>query len=254
MKKKTDQTKTPVDTNLDPEAVPQYVEKAPVETEVSLSEETVEETAAVETQETAPEPKQKIAKARGRKYVAARSRVDKTKAYELTQAIELVKSMSYSKFDGSIEAHLVLREEGISATVTFPHTTGKKVRAAIVSEELLADLDKGIIDFDILIAKPEDMKKIAKYARVLGPKGLMPNPKSGTVTPNPEAKKAALEGGAVTVKTERKAPLAHVVVGKVSSKTEDVQANIDALLKAFANKIIRLNLTATMSPSVRVQI
>lgn len=214
------------------------------------------ETPVVAVEETAtPEVvKPKATRARGTKYVAARARVDKTKAYELSQAIELVKTMSYTKFDASIEAHLQIREAGVQVTVAFPHSTGKKITAAIVSDEVLGNIDKGIIDFDVLIARPEDMKKLAKYARVLGPKGLMPNPKSGTVTPNPEAKKEALESGAVTVKSERKAPLVHVVVGKVSTNTEDIKANIEALLKAFTGKAVKLNLTATMSPSVRVAI
>lgn len=211
-----------------------------------------EDVSSVETQDIATLPKTKIARNRGAKYVAARSRVDKTKAYDLTAAIDLVKTMSYAKFDASIEAHLQVREAGISATVQFPHSTGKSVTAAIVSQELLEKLDKGIIDFDILIAKPDDMKQLAKYARTLGPKGLMPNPKNGTVTPNPEAKKAALESGAVTVKSERKAPLVHVVVGKVSANTADIAANVEALLKAFVGKTGKLSLSATMSPSVRV--
>lgn len=201
-----------------------------------------------------PVVKKKVSRTRSARYQAARSQIDKTKSYDVAQAVELLKKLSYTKFDGSIEAHVQLKEVGLQATVTLPHSTGKSINVAIFDEEIGADLTKGVVNFDILLAKPADMKNLAKFARLLGPKGLMPNPKNGTVTANPEARKKELEGGAMTVKTERKAPLMHVVVGKVSMKPEQVVANVEALLKPFTGKILRMYLTASMSPSVRVTV
>lgn len=199
-------------------------------------------------------PVVKIARGRGKRYAAARSQVDKTKAYPVVQAIETVKRTSVARFGGSVEAHGITREVGVSATLTFPHSTGKSVRVAIVSEEVLDQIAKGNIEFDILLAKPEDMKTIAKYAKVLGPKGLMPNPKNGTVTPNPEKKKKDLEAGSITIKTERKAPLFHAVVGKTKMTEVELAENVQALMDAFGTKLIKLSLCSTMGPSVRVQL
>ena len=207
--------------------------------------------------ETAEEAKQakkaaKKSRTRGKKYQEKRALVDKTKEYNALEAVELLKKMSFSKFVGTVEAHLEVKETGVSATLTFPHSTGKSVRAEIVSDELLEKISKGIIEFDVLIARPEDMKNIAKFARVLGPKGLMPNPKNGTVTPTPEKRKIELEAGAVTLKTEKKAPLVHTVIGKLSMTEKELADNIQALLTAFENKAVKLYIAASMSPSVRV--
>ena len=89
------------------------------------------------------EPKQKISKSRGKKYQAARSLVDKTKSYQLQDAVELVKKMSYSQFGGSVEAHLVVKEAGSAVTFTFPHSTGKSVRVATVTPELIKEIEAG---------------------------------------------------------------------------------------------------------------
>ncbi len=198
--------------------------------------------------------KARKARARGKKYQEKRSLVDKTKSYPVAEAVELLKKMSYSRFVGTVEAHLQVKDAGVSATFTYPHSTGKSVRAAIVNEEIIENLTKGIIDFDILIARPEDMKNIAKFARILGPKGLMPNPKNGTVTPTPDKRKKELEAGAITLKTEKKAPLVHTTIGKLSMDDAKLVANVEALLKAFENKAVKLYLCASMSPSVRVSL
>ena len=204
--------------------------------------------------EKAEKKKAKKSRVRGKQYQQKRGLVDKTKTYSSTEAVELIKQMSFSKFTGSLEAHLEVKEAGASATLTFPHSTGKSVRAEIVTEELLEKIGKGVIEFDVLIARPEDMQNIAKFAKVLGPKGLMPNPKNGTITPTPEKRKKELEAGAVTLRTEKKAPLVHTTVGKLSMDTKELAANVDALVKAFDVKVVKLYLAASMSPSVRVTI
>ena len=98
------------------------------------------------------------------------------------------------------------------------------------------------------------MGKITKFAKILGPKGLMPNPKNGTLTANPEKKKKELEAGSFTLKAEKKAPLMHLSVGKISLETKQLVENIEALLKALSGKALKLSLCASMSPSVRVDL
>lgn len=196
--------------------------------------------------------KKVVARTRGKKYVSARSKVDRTKKLDVTVAIELVKKLSYTKFDGTIEASVVVKDIGTSVSMSLPHSTGKSVKVAIMSNDLLKEIEAGNIDFDVLVSSPEFMPKLAKHARVLGPKGLMPNPKSGTLTPNPELKKKELEAGSFLLKTEKKAPLMNLSIGKVSMKTEDLAENVQALLKALKGKITKLSLSASMSPGVKV--
>ncbi|HYD34767.1 MAG TPA: hypothetical protein VD999_01745 [Vitreimonas sp.] len=198
--------------------------------------------------------KPKVARARGTKYVAVRAQVDKTKTYDPFAAVELVKKLSYSKFAGTITADAVVREENTQATLTFPHSTGQTIRAVVVSEEVLKDIEAGNINFEVLITEPRFMPQLAKFAKVLGPKGLMPNPKNGTVTTNPELKKQELEGGKVTLKGEKKAPLMHVTLGKTDMDTKALVENLQALLNALKGKVVKLSLTATMSPSVKVTV
>lgn len=198
--------------------------------------------------------KPKAARARSRKYATVRAQVDKTKVYDTFAAVELVKKLSYSKFAGTVVADIVVKEVGASASLTFPHSTGKTVRVAVVNDEVLAQIEAGTIDFDVLITEPRFMPKLAKHARVLGPKGLMPNPKNGTITENPELKRKELEGGKVTLKTEKKAPLMHVMLGKTSMDTKELVNNLNTLLEALKGKAVKASVTATMSPSVKVAV
>jgi large subunit ribosomal protein L1 len=207
------------------------------------------------TVEAAAEPaKKKQTGHRSARYHHRRSQVDKTKLYDPFAAIELLKRLSYTKFAGSVEVHGMVREVGMQSDVLFPHATGKSVRVAIVSPEVMAKIEAGTIDFDILIAKPGDMPTLTKHARVLGPRGLMPNPKNGTLTDNPEAKKKDFESGKTTIKTEKKAPLFHTVIGKTSMETKDLVENLQALIKAFKGKLVRLSISATMSPGIKVTV
>jgi len=207
-----------------------------------------------EAADQAPKKLIKPPRERSAKYKAVRSQVDKTKLYDAFSAIELVKKLSYSKFDGTIEAHAVLREAGTKADLTFPHSTGKSVTVAIASDKVLKQIADGNIDFDVLLTTPDMMPKLAKHARVLGPRGLMPNPKNGTITDKPEAKKKEFEAGKISIKTEKKAPLIHVTIGKTSMETKDLVENIQALVKAFKDNMLKLSVAASMSPGVRVEI
>jgi len=199
----------------------------------------------------APEKPKKEHK-RSSKYTVVRSQVDKTKHYEPTVAVDLIKKLSYTKFDGMITAHAVVKEDGMSASLTLPHSTGKKIRVAIVDDQLLKDIAEGKIEFDALIAHPQFMPKLARFAPVLGPKGLMPNPKNGTLTANPEAAKKKLEAGTTTIKTEKKAPLFHIQIGKVSMPTKELVANLDAVIKVLSLKLDSVVIAATMSPGIKV--
>lgn len=207
---------------------------------------------ATEAQQVAKKPK-KI-RNRSQKYQAVRSQVDKTRTYDPFAAVEMVKKLSYTKFDGTITADVVVKEAGQSVTLSFPHSTGKALRVAVASDEVLAEIEAGNINFDVLVTSPQFMPKLAKLARVLGPKGLMPNPKNGTITENPDKTKKELEGGQTTIKTERKAPLMHVTLGKTAMETKDLVENLQALIEALGLKAQKLSISSTMSPSVKVNL
>lgn len=200
-------------------------------------------------------PKTIQKKSRSRRYQHARSLVDRTKNYPLSQAIELLQKTSITHFDGSVEAHLTVIETGLKAEIPFPHATGRTTKVAIADDKVLEDISAGKFDFDVLLSTPDMMPKLAKLAKILGPKGLMPNPKSGTITPDPEKKKAEMEAGKTLVRTEPKAPLVHVVVGKVSMKPEALVANITALINGLAPRnLLKLTLSSTMGPGIKVDL
>lgn len=191
---------------------------------------------------------------RGSKYTAARSLVDKTKRYSIAEAIELVKKTAYAKFDATITADAVVKDIGDQGSVAFPHSTGKSIRVAIVNDDLIAQIEAGTIDFDVLLTNPSYMPKLAKFARTLGPKGLMPNPKNGTITQDPEAKKKELETGKTALKSEKKAPLLHVMVGKTSFESQQLVENVEALVTALDFRLKKLTLSAAMSPGITIKV
>lgn len=203
--------------------------------------------------EPAPAPIKK--RERSERYVQARSMVDRTHQYGIEEAVELVKRTDYARFDSTLNMHINLRKEIKPLEVAMPHSTGKKVRVAILNDEVLEQIAAEEIEFDVLLAKPAMMSKLVKHARFLGPRGLMPNPKNGTVTTDPEAKKAELEKGVLQIKTEKKAPLIHVRVGKQSQSTEEIKDNIFAIIKAIGpNAVAKAVLAGTMSPGVRMDL
>jgi large subunit ribosomal protein L1 len=220
------------------------------------TDQTAEMTAegAEASEEAAAKPARPVHRGRSRKYHSVRSQVDKTKTYDAFAAVELVKKLSYSKFAGSVEAHGVVREIGDAANVTFPHATGKSVRVAVVDDELLAQIQAGKTDFDVLVSSPSYMPKLARLAKILGPKGLMPNPKNGTLTEDTDRKKKELESGKISIKTEKKAPLFHTVIGKTSMDTKELVENLQTLTTAFKGKLLKLSIAASMSPGVRVDV
>ena len=191
---------------------------------------------------------------RSKRYQEVKTKVDRNKSYPAKEAILLVKETSYSRFDGSVELHLVIKKPGLSASVTLPYSGGREKKVEIASDETIKKLESGKIDFDILVATPEMMPKLVPFAKILGPKGLMPNPKNGTLVP--DIKKAKQVGGnTITIKTEKEAPLIHTVIGKVSQKEEELEENLAAIIKTVSEKQIeKAYLKATMGPSIKLQI
>lgn len=193
-------------------------------------------------------------KTRSVKYKEAQAKVDKNRLYTPLEAITKVKDASYSTFDGTMELHIVIKKTGFSTNVTLPFTSGKQKKIEFADEGTIEKLKTGKVDFDLLLATADMMPKLVPFARVLGPRGLMPNPKNGTLV---KSKKDA-EGFSVsstTLKTEKNAPVIHTTIGKVSQKDEELGTNMESVFAAINKKqIVKVFLKSTMSPSVRVTV
>jgi large subunit ribosomal protein L1 len=222
---------------------------------------------------------------RSKNYRSASELIEKGKVYSVQDGLSTIITTSKVKFDASVELHVKLgvdprqADQNIRQTVTLPAGTGKKVRVAVFadpdavkaaekagadiagSDEFLQQLDKGTIHFDVLISTPAMMAKLGKYARVLGPKGLMPNPKSGTVTNDVAKAVTEAKAGKVEYRVDSTG-IVHVSVGKVSFGAEKLQQNTQAILNSIkAAKpaslkgvyIQAIYLTTTMGPSLPVE-
>lgn len=192
---------------------------------------------------------------RSKTYVKLRAQVDKTKTYSLDTAIALVKKLSRPAHP-TMTLDINTRETGVNLEITLPFSNGKSTKIAIADDEVIAQIEAGKIDFDMLLAKPEMMGKLAKHAKVLGPRGLMPNPKNNTVVADPAKRKQELEANSVVqIKSEKKAPLIHLQVGTLNQPDEEIAANISALVKRLGiNQVLRLTLSSTMSPGVKIDV
>lgn len=193
---------------------------------------------------------------RGRRYREALKLVDRKRAYPLSEAIDLLKKVSASwRINGTVELHINTLDKGISGQLTLPHGTGKTVRVAIADDKLIAAIEQGKIDFDVLLAHPSIMPKLAKVARVLGPRGLMPNPKNGTISETPEKLAEKYQAGQIHFRAESAAPIIHLTVGKLSMKEKDLAENIQAIIVAIGReKIKNITLKSTMSPGIKVSV
>lgn len=217
--------------------------------------EVVEEVLEVETEKPVRNEKVLVVTARGKKYLESKGKVSKATLYKVEDAVEAIKSATYSKFDGTMELHLVVKKTGVNVQATLPFSSGKTKKIEIADEKTLAKLKEGKIDFDLLLATAEMMPKLAMFARLLGPKGLMPNPKNGTVIKT-EKDADKFKGNLVTLKTEREAALIHTSFGKVSQDTKELVKNVEAIINALggSKSIIRAYMKSTMSPSVKLVI
>jgi large subunit ribosomal protein L1 len=221
-----------------------------------------------------------------KKWRAANEKIEKDKLYHLKAAVKLAQETSTTKFDASVEIHTRLginpkkSDQIVRASVSLPNGSGKTLRViAFVNEEkataikkagaveageenLIAKIEKGWLDFDVAVATPDMMKKLGKIAKTLGQKGLMPNPKAGTVTEDVEKSIAEIQKGKVEFRADSYG-IIHNIVGKVSFDTDKIVENIKSYLKAVADskpKAVKSNyfkgmyLTTSMGPSVKVDL
>ncbi|MBU0999867.1 50S ribosomal protein L1 [Patescibacteria group bacterium] len=212
------------------------------------------------------------AKLRGKKYQEAIKNLDKSKLYPLEEAIDMVKKMSYSKINATLEAHINTTQMGIRGLVSLPYARGVQLRILVFgpstpqlegvifgTDSTIEEINKGKIDFDLVIATPDWMPKLAKVARILGPRNLMPNPKNSTiVTQTTEAINKAVkefQAGKTEYKTESKAPIVHIAMGKIDQPTEELSANIKTLMQVLGKtKIKKITLSSTMGPGIKIDL
>ena len=227
---------------------------------VEAPEEAPAEEKVEETQEVKAEVKKQIKQEdkkefRSQKYFTLAKIVDRTKNYSLAEALELLEKLQRGKTDETVELHLNTASTGVSGNVVLPNGTGKKTRVAIANDAIIAEIEKGVINFDILVAEPTMMAKLARVAKVLGPRGLMPNPKNGTITEKPEEVAKKYEGGQVNFRTEAKTPIIHLTVGKMSFGPAKLTENFQALITAVKkSNIVNATLKSTMSPGIKLKI
>jgi large subunit ribosomal protein L1 len=241
---------------------------------------------AVEESKPKPIQRPNPLKQHGKAYRTAAELVDAAKRYEIDEAITLAKQTAKTKFDASVELHINLgvdprqADQMVRATVVLPSGTGKSLRVAvlagadkqaeakkagaeIVSDgDLIAKIEKGQLDFDVLVATPDMMAKLGKVAKVLGPRGLMPNPKSGTVTTNVGAAVEQAKAGRVEFRIDKQA-IVHVMIGKASFSEDKLDANIKALIDAILKAkpasakgtyVNAITLTTSMGPGIKLDI
>jgi len=201
------------------------------------------------------EVKKNVARARGAKYQKALKGLDRTKKYSITEAVSILKKIKYTKMDESVELHLNVDKTGLKGEVDLPYSTGKTVRVRIVDDKTLSELEKGQFNFDILVTHPSFMPKLARFAKVLGPKGLMPNPKAGTISPKPEEIAKKFEKGMLRWKTEPKFPLIHQLIGKVSAEDKNLVENANKFLQSVGRAhVLSAYIKTTMSPSLKIDL
>lgn len=219
-----------------------------------------------------------------KKRAAANAKVDSNKLYDLQEAMALVKEVNLTKFDASIDLHIRLgvdprkADQAIRGTVNLPHGTGKTKKVAVFCtpdkeaeakeagadyiglDELIQKVQGGWTDFDVAIAMPQVMAKVGRIGRILGPRGLMPNPKTGTVTPNIAAAVADVKGGKIAFRVD-KFGIIHSPVGRVSFSADKLKDNAMELLSTLlkmkpssAKGIYMKSITvaSTMSPGIKV--
>jgi large subunit ribosomal protein L1 len=239
---------------------------------------------AEEEAEAAEKPKQPVKPTRTRlerrskNYRTSAELIEKGKSYTMKEALELATKTSGVKFDASVELHINLgvdprqADQNIRANLVLPQGTGKTVRIAVFAdekidgadmsgiEEITKDLEKGVINFDILIATPTNMAKLGKYARMLGPRGLMPNPMSGTVTTDVAKAVQEAKAGRVEFRVDGTG-IVHMAIGKVSFGGAKLLENATAVLNSIkAAKpasvkgmyVKAIHVTTTMGPSISV--
>jgi len=259
-----------------------------VEGDTDMADET--ETKATDAAPAAKKPGAKTpktkGKAHGKRYRALAQKVDRTKTYPAAQAVKLVKETSGAKFDTTVELHLRMgvdprhAEQMVRGSAVLPNGTGKSVRVAVFAQgdkareaqaagadevgadDLAKKIEGGWLDFDVAIATPDMMGAVGKLGKVLGPRGLMPNPKSGTVTFDVTKAVKDAKGGRIEFRVD-KTGVVHTVVGKSSFTEQALLQNLATLMDAInrarpvglkANYIESVYLTSTQGPSVKLDL
>lgn len=220
----------------------------------------------------------------GKKYSEKAKLVDKTQRFTVEEAVKMLRSLIYTKFDESIGLDIRLgvdpraADQQVRGTCALPHGTGKVVRVAVFAQgekvaeaeaagadfvggdDLALKIQGGFMDFDKAISTPDMMRVVGRLGKILGPRGMMPNPKTGTVTPNLKDAITALKAGSVEYRVDRYG-ICHVMVGKMSFTDEQIIGNVtfllDTLLKARpaaakGHYMRTISLSSTMSPGVRI--
>jgi large subunit ribosomal protein L1 len=220
----------------------------------------------------------------GKRYNEARSKIDRENLYSPAEAVTILKDLPAAKFDETVEAHVRLglnvrhADQQLRGTIMLPHGTGKTVRVAVFAEgdkareaeeagadvvgaaDLAARIEGGFTDFDVAIATPDQMGNVGKLGRVLGPRGLMPNPKTGTVTFDVAKAVTDAKGGKLEYRTDRGANV-HVSIGKKSFGARNLLENYATLIEeivrvkpasAKGRYIQQITLTTTMGPGLKV--
>jgi len=239
------------------------------------AEEKAEEAAAEKPKQPVTPTRSRLER-RGKSYRKSAELIEAGKVYGLKEALELATKTSSTKFDASVELHVNLgvdprqADQNIRTSLVLPQGTGKTIRVAVFSDDkvdgadltgleaITKDLEKGVINFDVLIATPANMAKLGKYARLLGPRGLMPNPKSGTVTPDVAKAVAEAKAGRVEYRVDSTG-IVHLSVGKVSFGTDRLLENANAVMTSIKNAkptsvkgtyIKAVHVTTSMGPSI----
>ncbi len=210
------------------------------------------------TEEVNEVKKTKVVRIRSSAYKTAKAKIDPEKTYPIKAALEVLKQVNLTKFDPTVELHMNLGKSGFSQNIELPYSNGKSQKIAVADDVTVAKIEANQIDFDVLLASPAQMPKLVKLAKILGPKGLMPNPKNGTVVTDPEvAAKKLVGSNSLALKTEKSAPLIHAVVGKLSQPEKELTANIEAVFKSLSlsqNSVLKAVLKTTMSPAVKLML
>lgn len=185
-----------------------------------------------------------------------RKQLEPNKPYSLKEALELLVKFNQTRKTKTVELHINTLDTGMKGEVSLPHSTGKKQTIEVFSDKTIVKINAGKLDFTTLLATPADMPKLAKYAKVLGPKGLMPSPKNGNLIQNTKKRLEELSTGAtLAYKTEPKFPIIHLSLGSSSQKLNQLQENISTLIKHInPAKIKSVFLASTQTPSIKLDI
>ncbi len=210
--------------------------------------------------------------------------IDRSKAYPLGEAVSLLKKTSPAKFNETVELHIKLgvdpkkADQQVRGTVSLPHGTGKPIKVAVLAKgekvreaeaagadiagdsDLIEKIAGGFLDFDVLVATPDIMRETGKLGKVLGPKGLMPNPKAGTVTPDVARAVKEIKAGKIEYRVDDQG-ICHTGIGKIQFNESQIQGNADTLIKtlvsvkpasAKGNYLLSAYITSSMGPGIKL--